>query len=296
MSDPENPISRSALEGTLHCTNCGDELTSERVRVGLLVLHARGVRGRVLRAGRRRRPRGEQGVRPIPLAPSPRPARAPAAPGGRPRHARRARSGRTRRRRNVRVRRRTASRIARLEAELDAALAAESDPARRRKLVDDHNAKLRRLNIRYRRSAQRERQSRGRAQSAATRSAIPSRASSVRPYTTWSTASDDLATGVVSRRRWHQTDAREDAQKADRPDRAGIGDAAGRTSPARTDHAVDRAGDATERVVRNGRGALGATSPGRVAGDRAQPAHDLGVRRSPLHQPRFLGADPERRS
>jgi hypothetical protein len=47
------------------------------------------------------------------------------------------------------------SRIARLEAELDAALAAESDPARRRKLVDDHNAKLRRLNIRYRRSAQR---------------------------------------------------------------------------------------------------------------------------------------------
>jgi hypothetical protein len=54
--------------------------------------------------------------------------------------------------------RRTATRIARLEAELDAALAAEPDPARRRKLVDDHNAKIRRLNIRYRRSAQRERQ------------------------------------------------------------------------------------------------------------------------------------------
>ena len=49
----------------------------------------------------------------------------------------------------------TSSRIARLEAELDAALADESDPARRRKLVDDHNAKLRNLNIRYRRSAQR---------------------------------------------------------------------------------------------------------------------------------------------
>jgi len=49
----------------------------------------------------------------------------------------------------------TASRIARLEAELDAALAAESDPERRRKLVNDHNAKLRRFNIRYRRSAQR---------------------------------------------------------------------------------------------------------------------------------------------
>lgn len=47
------------------------------------------------------------------------------------------------------------TRIARLEADLDAALAAESDPARRRKLVNDHNAKLRRLNIRYRRSAQR---------------------------------------------------------------------------------------------------------------------------------------------
>jgi hypothetical protein len=49
----------------------------------------------------------------------------------------------------------TSSRIARLEAELDAALAAEPDLARRRKLVNDHNAKLRRLNIRYRRSAQR---------------------------------------------------------------------------------------------------------------------------------------------
>jgi hypothetical protein len=49
----------------------------------------------------------------------------------------------------------TASRIARLERELDAALAAESDPERRRKLVNDHNAKLRRFNIRYRRSAQR---------------------------------------------------------------------------------------------------------------------------------------------
>jgi hypothetical protein len=47
------------------------------------------------------------------------------------------------------------SRIARLEAELDAALAVESDPVRRRKLVDDHNAKLRSFNIRYRRSAQR---------------------------------------------------------------------------------------------------------------------------------------------
>lgn len=48
------------------------------------------------------------------------------------------------------------SKIARLEAELDAALALESDPVRRRKLVDDHNAKLRGLNIRYRRSAQRQ--------------------------------------------------------------------------------------------------------------------------------------------
>jgi hypothetical protein len=50
---------------------------------------------------------------------------------------------------------RASRRIARLEAELDAALAGESDPVRRRKLVDDHNAHLRRLNIRYRRSAQR---------------------------------------------------------------------------------------------------------------------------------------------
>jgi hypothetical protein len=50
----------------------------------------------------------------------------------------------------------TAARIAALEADLDAALATETDPARRRKLVNDHNAKLRRLNIRYRRSAQRQ--------------------------------------------------------------------------------------------------------------------------------------------
>jgi len=40
-------------------------------------------------------------------------------------------------------------------AELDAALEAERDPARRAKLVNDHNAKLRRLNIRYRQTAQR---------------------------------------------------------------------------------------------------------------------------------------------
>ncbi len=49
----------------------------------------------------------------------------------------------------------TAARIAELEAELDAALETERDPARRAKLVNDYNAKLRRLNIRYRRSAQR---------------------------------------------------------------------------------------------------------------------------------------------
>jgi hypothetical protein len=49
----------------------------------------------------------------------------------------------------------TAVRIAELEAELDAALEAERDPARRAKLVNDHNAKLRGLNIRYRQTAQR---------------------------------------------------------------------------------------------------------------------------------------------
>jgi hypothetical protein len=49
----------------------------------------------------------------------------------------------------------TAARIAELEAELDAALEAEHDPARRAKLLNDHNAKLRRLNIRYRQTAQR---------------------------------------------------------------------------------------------------------------------------------------------
>ena len=49
----------------------------------------------------------------------------------------------------------TSDAIAELEAELEAQLAVEDDPARRRKLTNDHNAKLRRLNIRYRRIAQR---------------------------------------------------------------------------------------------------------------------------------------------
>jgi hypothetical protein len=50
----------------------------------------------------------------------------------------------------------TAERIRELEATLDAALATERDPERRRKLISDHNARLRRLNIRYRRTAQRQ--------------------------------------------------------------------------------------------------------------------------------------------
>ncbi|HXY92184.1 MAG TPA: hypothetical protein VEP49_06875 [Acidimicrobiia bacterium] len=54
-----------------------------------------------------------------------------------------------------RRRRGAGERIAELEAALDTALAGETDPVRRRKLVDDHNAQLRRLNIRYRRAYQR---------------------------------------------------------------------------------------------------------------------------------------------
>ena len=49
----------------------------------------------------------------------------------------------------------SAARIAELEALLDADLANEADPARRAKLVNDFNARLRRLNIRYHRTAQR---------------------------------------------------------------------------------------------------------------------------------------------
>jgi hypothetical protein len=48
-----------------------------------------------------------------------------------------------------------AARIAELDAQLDAALADEKDPVRRAKLINDFNARLRRLNIRYRRTAQR---------------------------------------------------------------------------------------------------------------------------------------------
>ena len=49
----------------------------------------------------------------------------------------------------------SADRIAELEARLDADLAVEDDPKRRAKLMNDFNARLRRLNIRYRRTAQR---------------------------------------------------------------------------------------------------------------------------------------------
>jgi hypothetical protein len=45
--------------------------------------------------------------------------------------------------------------IRELEAALDAELAGETDPRKRAKLVNDHNARLRRLNIRYRRALQR---------------------------------------------------------------------------------------------------------------------------------------------
>jgi hypothetical protein len=53
------------------------------------------------------------------------------------------------------VPRSSADRIAELEAQLEADLAREDEPVRRAKLVNDFNARLRRLNIRYRRTAQR---------------------------------------------------------------------------------------------------------------------------------------------
>src|SRR5262249_41444114 len=49
----------------------------------------------------------------------------------------------------------TQARITELEAQLDADLAREDDPVKRAKLVNDFNARLRRWNIRYRRTAQR---------------------------------------------------------------------------------------------------------------------------------------------
>jgi hypothetical protein len=54
-----------------------------------------------------------------------------------------------------RHRKTTVEAINELEATLDAALANESDPQRRRKLVNDYNARLRRFDIRYRRTRQR---------------------------------------------------------------------------------------------------------------------------------------------
>ena len=118
----------------------------------LLVLHASGMCRGVLRTGRRGRARRQQGGRPVPPAPAPGSSRAPSLarrPATRTTHSDRSvwREGN---RPSARGPKGTSSRIARLEAELDAALADEADPARRRKLVDDHNAKLRRLNIRFR--------------------------------------------------------------------------------------------------------------------------------------------------
>ena len=50
----------------------------------------------------------------------------------------------------------TVQAIDELEAELDAALAGETDPRKRNKLVNDYNAKLRKFDIRYRRTRQRQ--------------------------------------------------------------------------------------------------------------------------------------------
>ena len=157
MSQSKGPNFRSALEGTLHCTNCGDELSSERAELGYSYCTreecvaacfepADVVALAVNKAADQYLLRRHLELPEHPPRPEvDRDTLGALGLAGReaPEHPRA---------------RRTASRINRMEAELDAALAAESDPARRRKLVDDHNAKLRRLNIRYRRSAQRERQ------------------------------------------------------------------------------------------------------------------------------------------
>jgi hypothetical protein len=50
----------------------------------------------------------------------------------------------------------TVQAIDELEAELDAALAGQTDPRKRNKLVNDYNAKLRKFDIRYRRTRQRQ--------------------------------------------------------------------------------------------------------------------------------------------
>jgi hypothetical protein len=49
----------------------------------------------------------------------------------------------------------SAARVAELETQLESELAREDDPMRRAKLMNDFNARLRRLDIRYRRTAQR---------------------------------------------------------------------------------------------------------------------------------------------
>jgi hypothetical protein len=158
LANSSNRISRRAQEGTLrctNCTNCGDELSSERSELGytyctrdecvavcfepvdVVALAVNKASDQFLL--RRHLDLPEHPARP---AASDDDHLGALGLAGRPPTERpRARA--------------TASRIARLESELDAALALESDPARRRKLVNDHNAKLRRLNIRYRRSAQR---------------------------------------------------------------------------------------------------------------------------------------------
>ena len=71
-------------------------------------------------------------------------------PGWAPLFTRGSRAGGSRRHRRT-----TVEAINELEAQLDAALERETDPQRRRKLVNDYNARLRRFDIRYRRTRQR---------------------------------------------------------------------------------------------------------------------------------------------
>ena len=97
-----------------------------------------------------------------------------------------------------------------------------------------------------------------------TRSMSSSEPSSASPYTTWSTASDDLTARSSRDGRGMRPTRGNTPRKLDRPDHAGVHDSADRTRSSRSnDHAVDRAGNTTERVVRDRGGALRLAPPRR---------------------------------
>jgi hypothetical protein len=149
------PIGNGGLFPGMHCRNCGGELPAERAELGYDYCTEPEcvdacLTGLDVVAVHVNKASDQYVLRRHLDIPEDRSTRS-VDPGWAPLLARRPeRSGRAQARPKS-----TEEKIDALEADLDAALAAETDPQKRNKLVNDYNAKLRRFDIRYRRTRQR---------------------------------------------------------------------------------------------------------------------------------------------